>query len=98
MSSEAIETYWDTVDAVIENYCVPNMSGKEKINKFENEEEAVTALYSELFDSQCKLDRKLIYDALCYLTWKKDINHVYDEIVELNEDMIRVEHVCEKEK
>lgn len=65
---------------------------------FENEEEAVMALYSELFDSQCKLDVKLIYNALRYLTWKKDITHVYDEIVEINEDMIRVEHVCNKEK
>ncbi len=65
---------------------------------FANEEEAVMALYSELFDSQCKLDVKQIYNALRYLTWKKGIDHVYDEIVEINEDMIRVEHICNKEK
>lgn len=65
---------------------------------FDNEEEAIMALYAELFDSQFELDLKMIYNALRYLTWKKDINHVYDEIVELNEDMIRVEHVCKKEK
>lgn len=65
---------------------------------FADEEEAVMALYSELFDSQCKLDVKQIYNALRYLTWKKGIDHVYDEIVELNEDMIRVEHVCKERK
>ena len=65
---------------------------------FADEEEAVMALYSELFDSQCKLDVKRIYNALRYLTWKKGIDHVYDEIVEINEDMIRVEHICNKEK
>lgn len=65
---------------------------------FADEEEAVMALYSELFDSECKLDVKQIYNALRYLTWKKGINHVYDEIVEINEDMIRVEHVCNKDK
>ena len=65
---------------------------------FADEEEAVMALYSELFDSQYKLDVKRIYNALRYLTWKKDIHHVYDEMVEINEDMIRVEHVCNKEK
>lgn len=65
---------------------------------FANEEEAVMALYAELFDSQSKLDVKQIYNALRYLTWKKGIDHVYDEIVEIDEDMIRVEHICNKEK
>lgn len=65
---------------------------------FDDEEEAVMALYSELFDSPCELDVKQIYNALRYLTWKKDITHIYDEIVEINEDMIRVEHICNKEK
>ncbi len=65
---------------------------------FANEEEAVMALYAELFDSQSKLDVKQIYNALRYLTWKKGIDHVYDEIVEIDEYMIRVEHICNKEK
>lgn len=53
---------------------------------FDDEDEAVMALYDLLFDSKLELANPTIYKALRYLIWRKGINHVYQEMVDLSEE------------
>ena len=53
---------------------------------FEDEEEAVMALYDMLFDSKLEQVKPTVYKALRFLIWSKGINPLYQEIVELSED------------
>ena len=53
---------------------------------FEDEEEAVMALYDMLFDSKLEQVQPTVYKALRFLIWRKGISHLYQEIVDLSEE------------
>ena len=83
LEGEAIQAVYD--------FCDDWVGSEEEIEEettygFDDEEEAVMALYDMLFDSKLEQVQPTVYKALRYLIWRKGINHVYQEIVDLSEE------------
>lgn len=62
-------------------------------NLFLEEEDAIFTLFEELFESAQEIDRKRIYDSIKYLLWQKGMIRQYEEIIEMDETGLCVEHI-----
>ncbi len=82
MSSEAYD-YDEEFDADIID---EGFFEEETTYGFDDEDEALMALYDLLFDSKLELANPTVYKALRYLIWRKGINHVYQEMVDMSEE------------